>query len=191
MWQVLAVLALVASLSPAPQSSPLSDRDWTRWLNDVGPLLTATEKKDAKKTAPEARERFRDAFWAGRDPGGQDGDNPQRVEFEQRVREAEARYRDGPNGPWNDCGRAFVVIGTPDRIVSRVGAGRTASTDPLQASREMDDIEAEAWFYRDPGRLPRTPLGYDFKFTTKCQALEAAGFERLLQRAAGSYVLAR
>ncbi len=189
MWRLLAINTLVVAVLGMAQSPAVPDRDWKRWLDDVTPLLTAAEKTEAKKTPAQARESFREAFWARRNPTGQTPDNPQRADFETRVREADRRFRNG--GAWNDCGRTFVVLGKPDRVVSSLSAAHFAGGDRLSASREQDDVVAETWFYRTPARLPQSPQGYNFRFTTQCESLNGPGFQRLLEAAATTYVVQR
>ncbi len=183
--------ALAVTVVVMAQSPVASDRDWKRWLDDVGPLLTAAEKSNAKKVAAQDRDSFRESFWARRNPNGKTADNPQRAEFELRVRNADKRFRVNGNGAWNDCGRAFVILGKPDKIDNRVNATHFAASDQLSAFREQDDVEAEVWIYRDSPRLPPSPQGYNFRFTQKCEALNGPPFQRLLESAAASYVVER
>ena len=189
MWRLLAICILTTTLSAMAQSPALSDRDWKRWLDEVSPLLTAAEKTEAAKSPAQERETFRDAFWARRTPTGQGPENQQRAEYELRVRTADKRFRDGSK--WNDCGRAFVLLGQPDRISNRASATHFAGNNRLGAFRDQDDVEAETWLYRNPVRLPPAPEGYVFHFTGTCESVNGPSFQRLLQTVAASYLLAR
>ncbi|MGE5360894.1 MAG: GWxTD domain-containing protein [Bacteroidales bacterium] len=191
MRRLIALVMFVSTVSVLAQSVAVSDRDWKRWLNDVGPLLTAAEKTQSKKVPVEERDSFREAFWARRNPNRDGLENPTRTDFELRVRQADKRFRHDGAGAWNDCGYAFVVLGKPDKVANRVGTTHFSGDDPLKAFREQDDVVAEAWQYRTPARLPPTPEGYNFRFTQTCQSLNGPGFQRLMQSAAATYVVAR
>lgn len=187
MGRVLACCMVATVVSVMAQSAAVSDRDWKKWLEDVKPLMAAAERAEVPKVPAEAREEFREAFWARRNPGGQP-QNAQRAEFEQRVADADKRFRGGSSGPWNDCGRVFVVLGKPDLVTNRTNSAHFDESDRLKAFREQDDAEAEQWLYRNPPRLPPAAQGYVLRFTMKCETLNGPGFERMLNAAAATYL---
>ncbi len=191
MRRFLVSCTLAMAVSVMAQSPAVPDRDWKRWMEDVKPLMTSAEKADAAKVSADARETFREAFWTRRNPGGQQAENPQRKEFEQRVASAEKRYRSGSSGPWNDCGRVFVLLGKPDQVNNPTSKTHFAASDRMDAFRDQDDSEGEVWLYRNPVRLPPTPLGYNLRFTPACESLNGPNFQRLLDTAAASYLVAR
>ncbi len=189
MRRLSAIFVLSMTVSLIAQSAALSDKDWKRWLADVDPLLTAAEKTEAKKAPAPQREAFREAFWTRRNPNGAAADNPRRAEFEQRIAEADKRFRDG--GSWNDCGRTFVLFGKADKIDNRLAAQQFSSEDRLKALREQDNVVAEAWFYRNPAGLPAVANGYSLRFSQNCESMMGPGFNQALQRVAESYVVAK
>ena len=190
MRRFVGICTLLVSAALFAQSSPVPDQDWKAWLNEVAPLLTGAEKSAARKAPAQERDRFREDFWARRNPNGLALDNPRRTEFELRVHQADKRFRNG-NGTWNDCGVTFAVLGKPDRVVNRQSAAHFAGPDGLQAFREDDDVVAEVWAYRNPVGLPASPQEYAFRFTRNCETLNGPGFYRLMESAAASYVVAR
>lgn len=189
MWRRLAVCLLAPAVWAMAQSPAVSDRDWKRWLEDVKPLMVAAERTQASKVPAPEREQFRDGFWSRRNPTPQAAGNQQRIDFEQRVQTADKRFRNGSNGPWNDCGRAFVLLGQADRVTNTAAAAHSANSDRLAAFRDQDDSEAEQWLYRNPPRLPPAPNGYMFRFTMICESMNGTAFGRLLEQVAASYVV--
>ncbi len=191
MCHLFATCVLAAMLSAIAQSPAMPDADWKRWLEEVKPLLTDTERTEAAKWPAQERETFREKFWARRNSSGPDAGNQQRTDFESRVREADKRFRGGRNGAWNDCGRVFVLLGKPDRVSNRTSATHFAGDDRLKAFRDQEDSLAEVWFYRNPPRLPAAPQGYAFRFTETCEAVGGPSVQRLLQQIAATYLVAR
>jgi GWxTD domain-containing protein len=184
---LLAVLVSISALgaAPAQPAAPMPDKEWKTWLEDVKPLMMASEATAAKQTAPSDRARFRDEFWRLRDPERASADNPVRAEYEKRVQSADRRFRFNRTGPWNDCGRVFLVLGKPTRV-QVTAASMPESNDGIYKG-EMGG--QESWIYRHHPRLPTTADEFRFSFNNSC---EGGGrldtFGRLLQFAAISYV---
>ncbi len=162
----------------------VSDPAWKQWLEEVKPLMLRAERDAARKLPASARETFREQFWAARDQDPATTFNETRSAFNHRVESADRRYRQSDGGPWNDCGKAFVLFGPPDvRNEVRIMA-QAMAPDRLAAYRDEQDQVAETWTYRNHPLLPASPQGYQFRFTPSCEAFEGASFGRVMQLAA-------
>jgi GWxTD domain-containing protein len=185
-------LLLVCLLFPAIvmtfQGEPLSDKDWKAWLDDVRALMMPSEQKAAKKVQPGEREAFREEFWRLRDPDPSTVENEFRTGMEARMRAADPRFRTKKNGPWNDCGRTWLLLGKPDAARGTEEAQQIKGSDRMAAMREQSEIAVEAWVYRNPPRLPVVPTGYTFPFNSDCEAVGALGVQRILDSVAKSYL---
>jgi GWxTD domain-containing protein len=177
---------LVPAIAARPQGAPLSDGDWKVWVDEVRPLLTPDEEKAAKKLPAAEREAFRETFWHRRDLDPSTVENEFRVAIEGRVQTAEARFRSKKNGPWNDCGRTWVILGKPDWVRDVTEHKGSAG---MAAFRDQDTGPSEAWKYQSHPRLPVTPNGITFQFTTDCEAFGGLAAQKVLDGVAKSYVL--
>jgi GWxTD domain-containing protein len=173
------------------QPTPLPDKEWKRWLDDVEPLLLPPDRDEIKVTAPSQRRGFRDDFWQSRDPDPATPDNENRTDYERRVATAEKRFRPNGRSGWNDCGRTFLLLGKPDRMVSDRTAQHFAAPDPLRIYAEEENSATEVWVYRNSPRLPPSPDGYEFRFNPSCDAIANPSSAKLLVRAAISYLTPR
>jgi GWxTD domain-containing protein len=181
-WLLLSVAAEMF------QPAPPSDREWRAWLDEVRPFLMPAEEKAAKKVPAAGREAFREDFWRLRDPDPSTPGNETRTQIETRVRTADSRFRAGKNGPWNDCGRTFVLLGKPDLAQEALTRQHFEGGDRLAAFREQGDTVAEVWIYRNHPRLPTSPEGFSFRFTQECEAVGGPSAQGVLQEAARSYL---
>jgi len=170
------------------QAAPRSDRAWRAWLDEVRPLFIPAEEKTAKKLPAGGREAFREAFWRQRDPDPSTPENETRTQIETRIRSADSRFRTGKSGPWNDCGRTFVLLGKPDLAQEALTRQHFEGGDRLAAFREQGDTVAEVWIYRNHPRLPTAPEGFSFRFTQECEAVGGPSAQGVLQEAAKSYL---
>jgi GWxTD domain-containing protein len=188
---ILPVL-LVCLLFPASavtfQGAPIPDRDWKAWIDEVRPLMMPSEEKAAKKVQPGEREVFREEFWRLRDPAPATVENENRAGFDIRVQNAEARFRTKKNGPWNECGRAWLLLGKPDVTRGTKDAQQISGSDRMAAMREQSEIAVEVWLYRNPPRLPAAPNGYSFEFNSDCEAVAQLNAQRILEAVAKSYL---
>jgi GWxTD domain-containing protein len=188
------LLVLMPSAALA-QTSPVADRDWQSWLNEVRPLFGALETTAARNLPAADRDAFRERFWQRRTDNLTAGGIEIRAQIEARIRDADKRYRvnDKPyrinsNGPWNDCGRTYVLLGKPDWVRSQSPASHFSGSDRLANFREESDQLAETWVYRAHPRLPASPEGIVFRFTQTCEAVGSPQLQRLLEQAAASYL---
>lgn len=142
-FRQLLFTAVALALTPAVVlASPLSDlpdkgaeaiayyeSDADNWLQGPVSYIVLGDEIDLfenLQTRAE-RERFIEWFWARRDNDPRDEKNPYKIEFYERVAQANKRYRDFPRGWRSDRGRVHVLLGRPDMIRPRFG--RTAEAD--------------------------------------------------------------
>jgi GWxTD domain-containing protein len=184
----LCLFVASASAQTTPPESPLPDKEWKRWLDEVRPLLLKVDDDEIKVLAPSQRRMFREDFWRARDPDPSTLDNENRTEYERRVATAEKRFRSNGKTAWNDCGRTFVLLGKPDWDQNDHVVQHFAAPDPLRSFTEQESVATERWLYRNHPRLPASPEGYSFRFNPACEAVASPSSERLLQTVAASYV---
>jgi GWxTD domain-containing protein len=189
LWCV-AALVMTTTFVALAQTSAMSNREWQAWVDDVRPFFSASEATAAKNVAAADREAFRDGFWKRRTDATADGGIAVRATLEARIRAADKRYRVSDKGAWNDCGRTYVLLGKPDWVRSMVLGAHFSGGDAAANFRDQDDQLAEVWIYRTHPRLPPSPNGVSLGFTTKCEAIGSSQFQRLLDQAAASYLVA-
>ncbi|MBN2264482.1 MAG: GWxTD domain-containing protein, partial [Candidatus Aminicenantes bacterium] len=106
-------LSLAAGLVAAEEKlSP----DLQRWLEDVSPILTKTERSVFMKLQTNAeRAKFVRFFWRMRDPLRDTEENEFRREYEERVRYADQKFGhfSPKRGSQTDRGFFHVVLGPP------------------------------------------------------------------------------
>jgi GWxTD domain-containing protein len=181
---ILALTLLVGSaLGPglAGASGSELSKDDRRWLDQVEVLITPTEVKLFKQIGPDDRERFREIFWARRDPNPWTPRNELQAEFEARRVLADHQFRQGGlTGSMTAMGRVFLLMGPPAQSAEgRVKTGGApveaedctfCETDPEQLAATLMGQEAgrgEAtfmtWRY-EPDPCLGIPRGWDVEF---------------------------
>ena len=108
-----------------------------RWLEDVGPILTKTERAVFNRLQTNAdRAKFVRFFWRTRDPLPDTAENEFQKEYEERVRYADENFgRFSPKrGSQTDRGFFHVVLGKP---LERTTFATQSQVWPL-----------ELWFYK-------------------------------------------
>ena len=110
----LALAALLAgsALAAAEKITP----DLQRWLEDVSPIITRTERAVFKKLQTNAeREKFVRFFWRVRDPLPDTTANEFQKEYEERVRFTDQNFGhySPKRGSQTDRGYYYLVLGPP------------------------------------------------------------------------------
>jgi GWxTD domain-containing protein len=182
---LLAVVLLgIAAIASSQGSAPMPDKEWKAWLQQVRPLMLPKDDAELKMTAPSQRAGFREAFWQARNPNPGNTENAVRTEYEERARTADTRFRYSREGRWNDCGRTWMILGSPEKT-ELVADGVMPSTPQPRA----ENTRAETWTYRRHPRLPNPPETLTFVFDINCEAVDPnLGADRVLRRAAASYL---
>jgi len=137
-WVLLAVLLLLGlaacSMSgTAVRSLPDSDR---QFLSEVRYIITGSEKKTFRNLGPEERQQFIEDFWKKRDPSPGTDENEFKNEYYDRIDMANRLFREGSSGWLTDRGRAYILLGEPER----------RNTYPSGYS--FYDLPMEIWYYR-------------------------------------------
>lgn len=129
-------------------------------------LATAEEKEQWSRLADDAaRRNFIDAFWLARDSDSSTKVNEARVEFLSRIAFADVAFAEGPDGrgSLSDRGRAFVLLGAPQRVSVRPMNRREAWYQPRRTIDAGNAIEQWTYF-RDqlPKKLPNNEVVFRF-----------------------------
>jgi GWxTD domain-containing protein len=174
---VLAVLPTLLLSWPIAATAAKLDKDDRAWLDQVGPIILAEERKSYEELEDKAdREEFRKIFWARRDPDLTTPENEFQPEYEAAREKADQEYRIvGRAGSLTDCGRIFILLGEPDDVRFQPGAVSVGLRTP------------ETWIYRDkPGRPHFEGGEAAFSFDEECRA--TAGLERAFEQLATSKI---
>ncbi len=100
---------------------------WMASKDEVDRYLVLTEETDAVT--------FVEQFWKSRDPEPRFEANPRRELFEERLVEAEKRFREaGVAGHRSDRGTVYVLYGEPEKV-------------EFELAEEASDPPVEEWFY--------------------------------------------
>jgi GWxTD domain-containing protein len=130
---ILAVLMAGTAAAAAEKLSP----EMQRWLEDVSPILTKTERAVFNKLQTNAdRAKFVRFFWRMRDPYPDTTENEFRKEYEDRVRYADQNFGhySPKRGSQTDRGYFYVVLGKP--------------LERTQYTTQSQIWPLELWFYK-------------------------------------------
>jgi GWxTD domain-containing protein len=124
---------------------------------DRGPagfLFTKKDKKAWKKINTEAAaEEFIELFWARRNPDPTLSFNPNRAQFDGRVRYADANYSyKGKRGALTDRGRVLILLGPPHQADFQNAAESVQEMETGAFGSDEVRGNMEIWLY-DPTRL--------------------------------------
>jgi GWxTD domain-containing protein len=134
-WSGLILMAVVAGAAAAAveKLSP----EMQRWLEDVSPILTRTERAVFNKLQTNAdRAKFVRFFWRMRDPYPDTAENEFQKEYEERVRYADQNFGhySPKRGSQTDRGYFYVVLGKP--------------LERTQYTTQSQIWPLELWFYK-------------------------------------------
>jgi GWxTD domain-containing protein len=104
------------------------------WLNKVRYIIKSEERKLFLDLPASEKEEFKEEFWRRRDPDPQTEENEFKMEFDERMENAnEIFISEGIPGWLTDRGRIFILFGPPlERIVY---------------PQELDGSSQEIWSY--------------------------------------------
>lgn len=135
---LLLTTALLFPFGMPASAQDLSKED-QKWLQTVGPILQDDERDVFEKLPAGEREEFKEIFWARRDPDPENisADNAYRRAYEERVEQANRRFRVlGQEGAQTDCGYVFLILGEP------------ADVSQESASVQPGTRAPETWTYK-------------------------------------------
>ena len=162
----------------AEEARALDESEPAKWADGPVQLIFLEEEEEiwGELDNDEQRRRFIALFWARRDEDLRDRVNPAKFGFYSRVAEANQRFTDLGRGWRTDRGRAWIVLGQPDRIRTDFEDANTTWTYfalELQLEHSIDDQPGELdvhfsrvrWFSNRTGsgwpaiNNPEDPLG--------------------------------
>lgn len=90
------------------------------WLNKVRYIITSEERKMFLDLPDSEKEELKEEFWRRRDPDPQTEENEFKMEFDERMEQADELFiSEGIPGWLTDRGRIFILFGPPiERIIS-------------------------------------------------------------------------
>lgn len=90
------------------------DLDSKEFLSTVRYLITKEERKIFLNLLPADRENFREEFWKKRDSDPGTEENEFRIEYFNRIEEANLLFKQGSTPGWlQDRGRIYITLGPP------------------------------------------------------------------------------
>ena len=90
------------------------DPDSKEYLSTVRYLISKEERKIFLNLLPADRENFREEFWTKRDPDPGTEENEFRIEYLNRIEEANLLFKQGSTPGWlQDRGRIYITLGPP------------------------------------------------------------------------------
>ena len=123
-------------------SQPLT-KEWTAWLDEVGPIMTKRELSVFKSLQTEEdRKRFQSMFWKARDTTPGTPQNEYMIDYYARRGYAEAHY----DGARTDRGRIYILLGKPTEVQNFSGSEKV--------------VDCELWLYQNEGRRGLPPMLY-------------------------------
>jgi GWxTD domain-containing protein len=158
------VLLWAISCATSPGVKVAEDPVFQAFHEKARLIMTGEENKIWKSLPNDAsKEEFIQEFWKIRDPDPGTEENEAKLEFEERVRYANAWF--GPFNPrrgldskdedeeksrsgWNEeRGRVYIVLGPPDVISFMEGQDEIVSHDGSRMRPRAEDWTMEQWIY--------------------------------------------
>ncbi|MCX8160943.1 MAG: GWxTD domain-containing protein [Candidatus Saccharicenans sp.] len=130
----LSILSLLASsclMSRLERKLKPADQDW---LSEVRYIITPEERKIFLELPESEREKFKEDFWARRDPDPDTANNEYKDEYYQRLNRANQMFLgEGRPGWLTDRGRIYILFGPPTE----------RHTFPMEATGYCREV----WYY--------------------------------------------
>ncbi len=152
---IVGLISFVFVTAQPPAEKPINlkkekniDRVFKDWLNDVGYIITADEKRVFDLLGSnEERENFISIFWNKRDPNPDTEENEYREEYYERIQYANEKFTSGIPGWRTDRGRIHITFGKPDSIESHPSGG-SYNRPSYEGGGSTTTYPFEIWFYR-------------------------------------------
>ncbi len=168
----------VVVVGSTPARADKLDKDSKKWLESVNAIILPDEREiyAGLKDRTE-RVEFEKIFWARRDSDPSTPANEYQADFETRRAAADKRFRlGGVAGSASDCGRAFILLGEPDKIVQ----------DTAGEARGLR--VAESWTYKSRPNMNFTGGQAQIDVDVECR-FRVAAVGAQLDRVAGTLVV--
>ncbi len=129
-WLATASLLLIAALFSGCGLYRLEKRlspPYADFLSKTRYIITAKERKIFLELPDSEKDAFIDEFWTRRDPDPDTAENEFKMEYFDRLEEAERLFTgEGRPGWLTDRGRIYILFGPPlDRITNTIGRSET------------------------------------------------------------------
>lgn len=153
---VYAVMMVILTAVSAFSALSRDLEDWGK-----GPaqhLMTRDELREWKAIRNDAdAQAFIDLFWARRDPTPTTSRNEFKEQFEEVVKVADERFREGSiRGSMTERGKTMILLGPPSKISRRTEtAGTPSGPDPTAgtSTAQQSSTVTEVWLYEGE-RIP-------------------------------------
>lgn len=115
------------------RSLPPQDK---QFLSEVRYIISKQERRVFSSLGPEQRAQFIEEFWKKRDPSPTTDENEFRDEYYRRIDYANRVFREGSSGWLTDRGRAYILLGEPER------------RNAYPSGYSFYELPMEIWYYR-------------------------------------------
>src|SRR6185503_18158207 len=113
--RLLMSIAALAVLSVPCRAADKVEKDQKKWLESVWAIMLPEEEKLYRDLRKDDRLEFEKIFWARRDTDLGTPENEFQAEYLKKAAQADTLYKvPGKSGSATDCGRVFLLLGTPD-----------------------------------------------------------------------------
>jgi GWxTD domain-containing protein len=157
-------VALLAAVVALPSFAALSKEYAAFPKGPAELLMTKEERKQWKAIATDEQAKaFIDLFWARRDPSPGTAKNEFRMDFDERVKNADERFHTGYGaGSASDRGKVFILMGSPTKVrksnsgpigTTQLPAGRPTGTPIEMRGGQQGYSPKEVWEYQQ-GKTP-------------------------------------
>ncbi len=143
---------LVAGAATAQDKLSKSDKKWME--NEVGAIITASEKATFQQINKDDRKLFKELFWMRRDFNPMSSENEFEKDYDARMKTANDQFKQrGQKGSETDMGQIFLLLGAPSRQekgASGAGGGLPqagAEAPGSQAPMGGQDGQTVSWVY--------------------------------------------
>lgn len=170
-------LALLAGRATAQQLEA------KKFLEQAHPIMLPDEEKQWKALKDNRdKEEFQKVFWARRDPDLDTPANEYRAEYDPVRIDADKRFAGtGRSGSDTDCGRVFILLGSPDEATTGEGGHTKLDTPKLVR-------QTQTWTYRDRPGLKFKDGQVQIVFDEVCTTPQGARLGDQLARIAESKI---
>jgi len=142
-------LILILAWTALGETGPTLLPEHKEWLDDVGPILTKTEREVfLKLRTNKERGKFIQFFWRQRDPSPDTEENEFYKEYSARVRSADQNfgYGQGKRGSRTEMGFYYLILGAP--------------LERNRFTTQSELLPLELWFYQGDERFGLPPYFY-------------------------------
>lgn len=117
-WIPIVFLAVATKAGAFPSQKPEMDPVTEEFISTARYLLSRQDKKTLGRLDPSKQRVFIQEFWKSRDPDPYTEINEFKVEYYNRIADANKLFYEGPTPGWlQDRGRIYITLGPPDERI--------------------------------------------------------------------------